>query len=510
MRHAGSISRTLLVSATVLGVSSILEGAEPKIPEGLAKWREGLKLAWSGKPNAARALLLEVHRRFPDDACGYYFPAMIEFDWALGGYDSATGPEHAQVLLDRAIEVGRKRIEAQPTDAAATYCLGAAYGTRSAYRFSRGEHIGGAFDAKKTRSLMLGLLEEDPSCEDCRFWTGAYDYMSDALPSIVKFLKSLLFLPGGDRERGLKALDEAAQKGEFERYHAFTILHVAYREIEHDTKNYQNVLERWHAAFPEAPDVAVMLARVLANSGRDGRSRSVALLREVLDRVKAGKIEDEEETSAAVGLANLFMDDAEPETAIGVLRPVVARKHGRRQEELSLSFYLGRALNQAGLHSEAMAMLQDLKKRYPGDSKLTEVEFAATQLGEEDSKIYKAALPARRLWRDGKLQEWDAALLKLKKETDDHPQIEYLIGWTHFEAKRDGLAQQSFQRVIDVRDTRPTCFLAWSYIGLGQLRDVAGDRSGAKDLYRLAIKAAGGDDSARRSAEYYLKNQYKR
>ena len=45
---------------------------------------------------------------------------------------------------------------------------------------------------------------------------------------------------------------------------------------------------------------------------------------------------------------------------------------------------------------------------------------------------------------------------------------------------------------------------------LGQLRDVAGDRGGAKDLYRLAIKAAGGDDSARRTAEYYLKNQYKR
>jgi tetratricopeptide (TPR) repeat protein len=435
---------------------------------------------------------------------------MIDIDWELEGYDGATDPERGNALLDRAIEVGKKRIEAQPADAAARYCLGAAYGTRAGYRFGHGEQLSGAFDSKKTRSLMLGLLEEDPSCKDCRFWTGTYDYMGDTIPSIFKFLKALLFFPAGDRERGLKLLDEVAQNGELERWHAFFILHVAYSEIEHDRKNDQIVLERWRAAYSEAPDVALTLAQVLANSGREGRSRSVVLLREVLDRVKAGKIEDENETWSAVELARLYIDDNEPETAIAVLRPVVAKKHGRKQEELFLSYELGGALNMAGLHSEAMAMLQDLKKRYPGDSALTRVELVATQLGEEDSKIYKATLPARRSWADGKFEEWDAALVKLKKETDDHPQIEYLIGWTHFEAKRDGLAQQSFQRVIDVRDTRPTCFLDWSYIALGQLRDVAGDRGGAKDLYRLAIKAAGGDDSARHSAEYYLKNPYKR
>jgi hypothetical protein len=510
VRPAGWISRTLLVSVTILRVSPILEGAEPKIPEALAKWREGLNLAWSGKPNAGRARLLEIHRRAPDDPCGYYFPAMIDFDWALAGYDRATDPEHAQALLDRAIEVGRNRIEAQPADAAATYCLAAAYGTRSAYRFDHGEQLSGAFDAKKARSLMLGLLERAPSCEDCRFWTGAYDYMSATLPSIVKFLKSLLFFPGGDRERGLKALDEAAQSGDFERYHAFTILHVAYREIEHDIKNDQSVLERWHAAFPEAPDVAVMLAQVLASSGRDERSRSVALFRGVLDRVKAGTIEDEEEASATVGLASDFMKDAEPETAIELLRPVMAKRHGRKQDEFLLSRILAQALNQAGLHSEAVAMLHDLKERYPGDSGLTKVEFAATQLGEEESKIYKASLPARRLLRDEKLDELKAALVKLKQETDDHPQVEALIGWIHFDAKRDALAQQSFQKVIDARETRPTYALAWSYIGLGWLRDLAGDRGGAKDFYRLAIKAAGGDDSTRHSAEYYLKNPYKR
>jgi Flp pilus assembly protein TadD len=212
----------------------------------------------------------------------------------------------------------------------------------------------------------------------------------------------------------------------------------------------------------------------------------------------------------AVALAKLFNDDAEPESAIAVLRPVVAKKHGRKRDELSLSRSLASALNMAGLHSDAIAILQDLKKRYPGDADLKEVEFAATQLGEEESKIYKATLPARRLLRDEKFTESEAALVKLKNETGDHPQIEYLIGTTNFEAKRDGLAQQSFQKVVDARDTRPTYALAWSYIGLGWLRDLAGDRGGAKDLYRLAIKAAGGDDGTRRSAESYLKNPYKR
>lgn len=234
------------------------------------------------------------------------------------------------------------------------------------------------------------------------------------------------------------------------------------------------------------------------------------LLREILDRVKAGTIEDERETSTAIELASLFIDDFEPEAAIEVLQPIAAKKRGRSQDELGLSRVLGRALNRAGLHTEAMAMLQDMKTRYPGASELTKVEFAATQLGEADSKIYKATIPARRLLRDRKFTESAAALAKLKKEHDDHPQLEYLIGLTHFEAKQYGLAQQSFQKVIDVRDTRPTFALPQCYLLLGNLRDAAGDRHDAKDLYRLAIKAAGGDDGVRRNAEYYLKNQFKR
>jgi len=510
MRRARRISQALLVSALMLGVTSIVESAEPGLSERLAEWREGLNLAWAGKPNAARAVLLELHRQDPDDVCGCYFPAMIDIDWELDGCESATDPERGRLLLDRAIEVGKKRIETQPDDAAATYCLGAAYGTRAAFRFDRGEQLSGAFDAKKARSLMLRLLEVDPSCEDCRFWTGTYDYMGATLPKFFKFLKSLMFFPAGNRERGLKLLNEAAQKGELERFHSFYILHVAYREIERDGTSDLQVLERWHAAFPESPGVALMLAQVLASSGRGGKSRSIALLRDILDRVKAGAIEDERETSAAVELAKLFIDDLEPETAIEVLRPVAAKNRGREQQEMLLSRFLGRALNRAGLHSEAMAMLQDLKTRYPGASELTKVEFAATQLGEEDSKIYKATLPARRLLRGRKFTESEAALVKLKEAHDDHPQLEYLIGLTHFEAKQDGLAQQSFQKVIDVRDTRPTFVLPQCYLLLGNLRDAAGDRHDAKDLYRLAIKAASGDDGVRRNAEYYLKNQFKR
>ena len=74
---------------------------------------------------------------------------MIDIDWELEAHDGATDPERGQALLDRAIEVGRKRIEAQPADAAAKYCLGAAYGTRAAYRFDHREQISGLSTPRK-------------------------------------------------------------------------------------------------------------------------------------------------------------------------------------------------------------------------------------------------------------------------------------------------------------------------------------------------------------------------
>jgi len=57
------------------------------------------------------------------------------------------------------------------------------------------------------------LREARPEHGDAYFMLGAYNYYVEIVPSFVKLIRPLLFLPAGNRVEGLKQLERAYTQG---------------------------------------------------------------------------------------------------------------------------------------------------------------------------------------------------------------------------------------------------------------------------------------------------------
>lgn len=64
--------------------------------------------------------------------------------------------------------------------------------------------------AKKGKKDLESFLRSNPDDPDAKGMLGTFLYFADTLPAVLKFIKALLFIPGGDRDKGLAYLDYAS------------------------------------------------------------------------------------------------------------------------------------------------------------------------------------------------------------------------------------------------------------------------------------------------------------
>jgi tetratricopeptide (TPR) repeat protein len=115
--------------------------------------------------------------------------------------------------LDRAIKICDKALEHQSPPLDYYYFRGRAWlGKAQLYTLTHSYWSAGR-SAARAKGDLEHVLEEDPNNADAQGDLGAFLYFADTLPGVIKFLSKLLFIPSGDRERGLNMLHYAAQTG---------------------------------------------------------------------------------------------------------------------------------------------------------------------------------------------------------------------------------------------------------------------------------------------------------
>jgi len=80
--------------------------------------------------------------------------------------------------------------------------------------------------AKAGKSDLDRALELDPGNPDGEGILGTYLYFADVLPGIVKLARTLIRVPGGDRERGLELLHRSAQSAGYARFDSRALIAV--------------------------------------------------------------------------------------------------------------------------------------------------------------------------------------------------------------------------------------------------------------------------------------------
>jgi tetratricopeptide (TPR) repeat protein len=141
--------------------------------------------------------------------------------------------------VQKAMELSEARLKTNPNDTQALYALGVSYALRGNWNFLvRKAWRDALHDATTARKMCNRVTEIDPSNYDARLVQGAHDYIVGSLPA---FYNMLGFLVGfhGDKDKGIRTLQEVAQKGSANSVDAKVVLCAIYRRE-----------EKWQAAGP--------------------------------------------------------------------------------------------------------------------------------------------------------------------------------------------------------------------------------------------------------------------
>jgi len=155
--------------------------------------------------------------------------------------------------VEAAIAEADRLTKAEPERAEAWFYLGAAYGARAQWRVLRVERLAAARDGKRIKEALERALALDPAMHDAEFGIGMYRYYADVAPAVLKFLRWLLLLPGGDRVDGLRQLERAATEGQLVAGEAQYQIHVLYLWYENKSREALSLIRGLQARYPHNP-----------------------------------------------------------------------------------------------------------------------------------------------------------------------------------------------------------------------------------------------------------------
>ncbi len=115
--------------------------------------------------------------------------------------------------IDRALAISRQRLARNPKDAEAHYQVGAAVGLRASYSATVDGSVMGAFkSAREAYEEHETVLSLDPSRKDAGLIVGTYRYIVAALSLPARVVAYVVGF-GGDKDKGLRLIEEAAAYG---------------------------------------------------------------------------------------------------------------------------------------------------------------------------------------------------------------------------------------------------------------------------------------------------------
>lgn len=180
--------------------------------------------------------------------------------------------------VEMAMALCQTRIENDPKDTQALHTLAISYGLRANYGFLvRKTWSASLSDSAKARKYDQAVTEIDPTNYDARLIQGGYDYI---VGSLSWSMRALGFIAGfrGDKERGLRTIEEVALKGKENRVDAEIILCALYRRegwIERSIPLVRDLIHR----FPRNYLLRFELAQMYGASGL--REESIGTLNEI-------------------------------------------------------------------------------------------------------------------------------------------------------------------------------------------------------------------------------------
>jgi tetratricopeptide (TPR) repeat protein len=226
----------------------------------------------------------------PDHPAGHFFLAMV--DWWRIAIDLENEQYDRRFFdsLDHVIDVCDALLDKNPDDVTAIFFKGGAIGFEGRLRFHRNDYLAAANAGRKALPLVQSASSLDPSNCDILLGTGMYNYYADVIPREYPFVKPLiLFIPAGDKQKGIEQLTRASEQGKYAAVEATYFLMQIYYYYEKDYRKALALAAKLHDRFPTNTLFHRYLGRCLVSVDDWVAVRSVfTAIRERADRGMRG------------------------------------------------------------------------------------------------------------------------------------------------------------------------------------------------------------------------------
>ncbi len=399
----------------------------------------------------------------------------------------------------RAIALADAWAAREPQRAEAWFYVGASYGARLQLRVQRQEYLSAARDGKTIRQALERALAIDPDLHDAHFGIGLYKYYADIAPAVLKFLRWLLALPGGDRQGGLAQMIRTRDAGVLMRTEAAYQLYLIDIWYEQRADRGLVLLEELQARHPHNPLFLVNIAQ-LHEVYRSDHPAARATYQRLVDGARDGTLREAglAEVWGQRGVAAQFDALAESDAAIAAWREVLARRPAAPYGVLAATHLdIGRALDRLGRRDEALAAYRAARAALPADDPegLRRRIDAGLQAGppRAAAEAYRLSLEGWRALERGAVDEAGSALARAVQLTPDDGVVRVRHGLWALARRDTAGAQADFTRALQVRPRPPAPFVARAHLESGHLARAAGARAEAARHYEQAARVRGAE-----------------
>lgn len=269
----------LLAIATLGAVSGgTIRAAGLNIPPDAQKVLDAI---YSGDAQQGAALARAFEQSEPQNPLGYLiedealwwqrYCEACEVKWGIveaWKHDKQPSDETYLALADKAIALAQERL-ARNNSANVHFYIGMAYALKVRMYGMRGENHAAAKAGVAARSEMIEALKLDPQMADATAAMGIYNYYVDTLSPMLKFLRFLSGIPGGDKDEGVRQMEAGMADGKLLAIDVRFILAAALRRYDRKYAKAISIAQPLVTQYPRNPAFLLLVGNLNMELGRD-------------------------------------------------------------------------------------------------------------------------------------------------------------------------------------------------------------------------------------------------
>ena len=229
-----------------------------------------------------------LQSKYPNHPLPYFLFGLAEWWKIVPNSDNALYDDKCLAYMDQSIEKAEAMYDADDNNVEAAFFLSASYAFKGRLYAERKKWTKAAVAGKSSLKYLEKSKNHADFSPELLFGDGLYNYYVEWIPANYSALKPILwFFHKGDKNLGIKQLEDVSANAFYTRTEAQYFLLQIYSMENHHEKAYQ-LARRLHQSYPNNPFFHRYVARTAFVTGRTSEAEGAA--QSILQKIDARQV----------------------------------------------------------------------------------------------------------------------------------------------------------------------------------------------------------------------------